>query len=60
MRLRKPPSPVQVPLSAVHINVSVRVGLNDFEGWEADQIAAFLEGIAQLTAAEFAVPKGAG
>lgn len=43
----------------VQFNVSVRVDMKEFEGWEPQRIAAFFSGIAQVLAAKGAIEKEA-
>ena len=37
---------------AVHFNVSVKVDMEEFAGWQADRIAAFFSGIAEVLKAK--------
>lgn len=41
----------------VQFHVSVKVDMKEFAGWEADRIAAFFNGIAQMLAAKSAIEK---
>jgi hypothetical protein len=43
----------------VQFHVSVRVDIAEFAGWQADRIAAFFNGIAQVLAAKGAIERGA-
>jgi hypothetical protein len=45
---------------AAHFNVSVRVGVNEFDGWKPEQIAAFFAGIAEVLKAKERAEKGTG
>jgi hypothetical protein len=46
-------------MGVVQFHVSVRVGMEEFEAWKPEQIAAFLAGVAQvLTAARVLTAAG--
>jgi hypothetical protein len=50
----------QTPEGSVNFNVQVRVDMTEFSNWEADRIAAFFAGIAQVLAAKARIEKEAG
>ena len=43
----------------VQFNVSVKVNMQEFAGWQPDRVAAFFNGIAQVLAAKGAIEKEA-
>ena len=49
-----PPNPLVTPQpeGAVSFQVGIQVDMQELRGWEADRIAAFFSGIAQVLAAK--------
>lgn len=60
LRLRTRPtrSPFSAPTEGVvQFHVSVKVDMNEFEGWQPERIAAFFGGIAQVLSAKGAIER---